>query len=80
MEAGEGLSEGEPPPVLLRGGDGPWSEGSRLLYSDDILWTGMESIGKRTRERLFIKSWTMEICKMCLASEDDKLYCKCDLF
>lgn len=36
LSEGAGLPEGVAP-ALLRGGDGPCSEGSRLLSSDDIL-------------------------------------------
>lgn len=37
LSEGAGLPEGVAP-ALLRGGDGPCSEGSRLLSSDDILY------------------------------------------
>lgn len=56
-----GAGEGVRPPVLLRGVDGPWSEGSRLLFSDDILRTRMESIEKRREETsLLIEPWTSD--------------------
>lgn len=41
LSKGAGLPEGVAP-ALLRGGDGPCSEGSRLFSSDDILHKDMD--------------------------------------